>query len=402
MKSGTCSCPKGHCQACGHIAGLLYQLANFKVLNVPVIPEDKAKTSMPQTWHQPRTNKISGKSVEHLTVRAYKKGSDSQCERRAVTSTLQDPIRGSFPSLLVLKENLESISSNALILPALNVHPSHSSVATRFGNFASGSVLAVQQKLHSHYIFQVYDGVDYPDLPVKCNMSNNFCAVLSYAESLTVAELHLKSDEVVKFEQQTRLQSECPLWFSLRKNRITSSKVHDVYVRRRHFESLTDRMLSTKYIQTSAMKDGILNEPIAAECYSKQHEHCINVYPCGIVISPWAPWLAVSPDRKVYDPKRSPAFGLLEIKCPRKSIKECKYLQKIGTKLLLRRTHSYYTQIQMQLAVTGIDWCDFFVWTDTGFHMEEIRFDPVFWENVKNKVDIFFFKFFLGKSGISR
>jgi len=44
--------------------------------------------------------------------------------------------------------------------------------------------------------------------------------------------------------------------------------------------------------------------------------HRGNVYPCALVISPHAPWIAASPDRKVYNPNRSPPFQLLEIKCP--------------------------------------------------------------------------------------
>jgi hypothetical protein len=41
----------------------------------------------------------------------------------------------------------------------------------------------------------------------------------------------------------------------------------------------------------------------------------VNIFPCGVVLNIEAPWLAASPDRKVYDPGRAPPLGLLEAKC---------------------------------------------------------------------------------------
>ena len=119
--------------------------------------------------------------------------------------------------------------------------------------------------------------------------------------------------------------------------------------------------------------------------------------PCGIIISPCAPWMAVSPDRKIYNPNMSPPFGLLEIKCPQvTSVLERDYLVKDDKdELQLKRNHEYYTQIQMQLAVTGLKWCDFFVWCENDHHLETIAFDMNFWQLVKDKSDKFYFEYFL-------
>lgn len=86
----------------------------------------------------------------------------------------------------------------------------------------------------------------------------------------------------------------------------------------------------------------------------------INLYPCGIVVSLHSPWLAASPDRKVYNPDRYSPFGLLEIKCPSvSSVLDVKYLKKDDTGVLnIKRNHNYYYQILTQLAVTGLKWCD--------------------------------------------
>ena len=137
-------------------------------------------------------------------------------------------------------------------------------------------------------------------------------------------------------------------------------------------------------------------EPVAAIMYCNILNNDINLYPCGVVVSSWAHWLAASPDRKIYDPSKKPTFELLEIKCPNKnSVLEVPYLKMVDGHLQLNRRHKYYTKVLTQLAVTGLDWCDFFVWTENDFHLETIVFDRDQWQDMKNKVDKFFFDYYL-------
>ena len=145
------------------------------------------------------------------------------------------------------------------------------------------------------------------------------------------------------------------------------------------------------------MKEGIKNEPIAAKQYNTDSPSTCNIYPCGIVIHPTACWLAASPDKEVYLPDRTPPFGLLEIKCPCvTSVLECKYLvRQVDGSLSLKTNHEYHLQIQMQLAVCGLHWCDFYVWCNNDYHLETINFDPEFWQATKDKVDGYFFNYFI-------
>lgn len=86
----------------------------------------------------------------------------------------------------------------------------------------------------------------------------------------------------------------------------------------------------------------------------------INSYPVGIIVNPYSYWLAATPDRKVYCPDRNPPYGLLEIKCPVvDNISDAKCLQFRDGQLSLKKNDNYYYQIQMQLAVTGLELCDF-------------------------------------------
>src|SRR6218665_839694 len=123
----------------------------------------------------------------------------------------------------------------------------------------------------------------------------------------------------------------------------------------------------------------------------------VNLYPCGIVVSPYVPLIAASPDRKVYCPGRQPSFGLLEIKCPH----EVACLELHDGSLQLKRGHDYHSQIQCQLAVTGLPWCDLIVYLNNGqHHIETIFFYEHFWNNIQCKVDEFYLTYFKRKFNI--
>ena len=95
VSSVKCGCAIGLNASCGHITGLLYQLAKFKLLDLKALPEDVAKASLPQTWHIPRGNKISGAPVHDLEVCGYSKVEQSSTDQpRAIRSTLYNPVRG--------------------------------------------------------------------------------------------------------------------------------------------------------------------------------------------------------------------------------------------------------------------------------------------------------------------
>lgn len=49
----------------------------------------------------------------------------------------------------------------------------------------------------------------------------------------------------------------------------------------------------------------------------------------------------------------------------------------------------------MQLAVTELDWCFFFVWHSDESHIELVYFDDEFWQEMKYKLDMFYFNHYL-------
>jgi len=379
------------------------------MMKVKAVPEDVAKTSQPQGWHLPRGEKIHGAEVQSLRVVGYSPGyssghlSTTEVARKPVQSTLYNPVRGDLPNPASLLPELNRVAANFLVIPMLsNTSPDDSYVPTKYGKFPPGSVLSYQQKLSSDYVLNVYDNSvfdsHFPLLPVANVMINNTQCALTYEQLISFEGIIASEDEVYKFEEQTRLQSDSPLWFKLRKTRMTASNIGKIFTRKKDHHKLVENLKSGRRIQTAAMKAGILSESVAAQAYCTVKLNLVNLYPSGIVISPWSPWLAASPDRKVYDPQRIPKYGLLEIKCPQvASVTECQYLVQVpGTSdLQIKRNHHYYYQVLTQLAVTGLEWCDLFIWCSNDHHLETIHLDKEFWQTVKDKVDTFFFHDFL-------
>ena len=112
-----------------------------------------------------------------------------------------------------------------------------------------------------------------------------------------------------------------------------------------------------------------------------------------------------SPDRKVYDFRAaldgSNPFGLLEIKVVKEGetdLNNVRYLtyDPLGNEFRLKRNDVYFYQVQCQLGLTGLDWLDFFCYvSDSLFMCERILFDKEFFQEAKDKVDAFFFNYFV-------
>ena len=107
-----------------------------------------------------------------------------------------------------------------------------------------------------------------------------------------------------------------------------------------------------------------------------------EVRQCGLFINPDFPFLAASPDGVIESNNE-----IIEIKCPyngrNKKIQQGKdfsFLTLENQKLALKKTHKYYYQIQGQMACSKKAVCHFVVYTLVDILIEQIYFDPTFFE----------------------
>lgn len=113
---------------------------------------------------------------------------------------------------------------------------------------------------------------------------------------------------------------------------------------------------------------GIQFESIAKTEFETMY-NC-KVLPAGLFIDFKLPFLAASPDGLIGND------GIIEIKCPysakdfspndAQKLNKLKYMEKESEKLILKKNHNYYFQVQGQLHITKRNVCYFIIWTPKG------------------------------------
>ena len=179
-----------------------------------------------------------------------------------------------------------------------------------------------------------------------------------------------------QYENLTKLtmtQSLSEKWMMYRAGRITASNCKKAYVmdiKKPALSTINAIMAYETDKETKAMKHGKISEGKARETYEKiescKHDGLV-VSNTGLHINQSFPYLGASPDGLVEC--KCHGKRLLEIKCPYKfkkslSIWKCDTKCPVTAYNKMKIDHEYYYQIQMQMLVTEIDQCDFFVWSE--------------------------------------
>ncbi|KAJ8299479.1 hypothetical protein KUTeg_023539, partial [Tegillarca granosa] len=175
------------------------------------------------------------------------------------------------------------------------------------------------------------------------------------------------------------------MWVDERKKRITASNFGTVFRRNVKIpvKNLVKTMLYSTFRGNQHTRKGIQEEAMTIREYKlpKNSEGItINVEPIGLIISPDNRHLAASPDGKVVQSDGCKDFCL-------------EYVEHKNT-LQLKRTHSYYFQIQGQLNVSKLPWLDFVVRTLNPYqlHVERIVRDENLWNKMVPKLSAFYHK----------
>lgn len=218
--------------------------------------------------------------------------------------------------------------------------------------------------------------------------------------------VQLSEQEIVNLSCQTVKQSSSSNWFKARRLRISaSSNVHNIKVlSKKPVEALVSDILNPSKIDSASTRYGLKIETHAKEKY-QELANCI-VKRVGVLVIKFQPWLCASLDGVVTDD--GCISKIVEFKCPssceKKSIiniadnsSNVKYLQFIDNKLVLKKTDIYYTQVQVQMYVSGMSVCDFFVYSpvEDGSCLIEVHRDEDFFKTVILKSEKFYFEHYL-------
>ena len=134
------------------------------------------------------------------------------------------------------------------------------------------------------------------------------------------------------------------------------------------------------------------------------NHHNSKISKAGLFLHPRHPFLGATPDAMVCCDCHGQ--GILEVKCPfclcEKDIIEASEdksfcLVNAGGQLQLKKDHAYFYQVQLQLLLTGVKYCDFVVWrggqenqSASEVFMERIEPDMNFLDKAVAKAQLFF------------
>ncbi|KAK7929055.1 hypothetical protein WMY93_005450 [Mugilogobius chulae] len=393
-----CSCVAGTV-LCNHGVALLYQTAHYSTLKLTAVPPVLSCTETQQSWHKPRTLGVKPGRVRDMVFISGKPkqrmvGDGVRNKRyKAVREDTPDPdvlrvdeVYKDFPADLAPLITTMAISANVPLVDSV------------YGKVQEGSPISYQHPLPvSQVVIRHPDAPPPPRLPLDgYRLEPTECQfVLNHQQQLHLKSLATTLEMAHKIELATREQSNNVEWHRVRAPRITSSRFREVcHVRGCSTAFSLAQRIRRGTAATPAMKRGLALEPVAVAEYCRVKN--TNYWPCGFVIHPDAPWLGTSPDGVVFDPLESPPFGLLEIKCPNvKSYVDCAFLKMQGGVLKVKQSHVYYWQVQGQLLLTGLDWCDFVVLAEDDLLVQRIYKDAEVAKTIKAKSDYFYFYFYL-------
>lgn len=218
--------------------------------------------------------------------------------------------------------------------------------------------------------------------------------------------MKLYNYQIVKLCLETINQSENPEWYSARHVRLsTSSKTHKIKtMKKKDSQTLAYDLINPKSTLNpiKSMEYGLKNEGKAIVEYSLKLS--VDVISIGLFVKPLQSWLCASVDGLVI--KNDEIIKVLEIKCPStyasKPVFDPKiskfnvgYLYMDKGQGYLKETNIYYTQCQVLLYVTGLNICDFYVWSPKGSYLISVIRNDNFLKKLIPTMKFFYFMYYL-------
>lgn len=206
-------------------------------------------------------------------------------------------------------------------------------------------------------------------------------------------KLQLSLEEQESIELLTREQRMSNLWRQERHKRLTTANFGDVM--RATTDQTKINIAKNKYESKDishipSVKYGIENERRAIDLYVKKTGN--KWEKCGLIVDKDLPFLAGSPDGFVNND------GLIEVKCLY-SLRNCQIVCSkvdcLDAHGNLKKTHSYYFQIQGLLAISNRNWCDLVLFTNADLKIIKVARNIDTWENMKTRLQDFYYFYYL-------
>ncbi|XP_076841900.1 uncharacterized protein LOC143486017 isoform X2 [Brachyhypopomus gauderio] len=367
--------------------------AHYSESGMSVVPPVLSCTQTEQKWHKPPTMGVKPGHVDAMVVLKPKPGATTAS---GVRSTLFKGYSGELPHPATLNPGPVYAGMKADSLPlicTMNISPDKPLVDSIFGKVQVGSVLSYQQPPPPSDSVVIHeDAPPFPSLPLECYHLSppEYSFVPTHQEQLHLSSLSVTLSQSHLIEEATRSQSATPEWHSLRRERVTASHFRKViYVRGPGAaESLAEKIIRGTR-QTAHMKRGLEMETGALKDYAllknlnltKMHlgwvHHLMDLYMTHLSVH---------------------HLGLLKLSAQiHKAMYTANSLKVAQGLHKMKESHCYYWQIQCQLLITGMQWCDLVICAHDDIFVQRVYRDSSVLEEVKRRCDMFFFNICMPK-----
>ncbi|XP_014679849.1 PREDICTED: uncharacterized protein LOC106819776 [Priapulus caudatus] len=379
--SGHCTCMAGIGEVCSHVGALLFAVeAAVKIRNSRTVTEEKCY------WLPSAVTKVQYKTIQEIdftSAKMMKKQLDSVVSGSPVTPSAKPK---KLPAV-----NEPTAAELSELFSALDASVRKPVLLALVPGFASKFKPKALNKKYPKVLSELYIE--------NCGLVDNNTLTGQCDE--VFRELSVRPEECENCENDTRGQSTSKQWFSFRAGRITASMVKAVC--RTPLQNPSKSLIKnicypgSKKFYSLQTQWGCDHESDAKKQYieTARTNHKNFVWrDSGLVIHPSYPYMGATPD----------GIGacdccgefVIEIKCPyceRNSAKISTAIDCLETHdgtLRLKRSHSYYYQVQCQLLMCNKKFCDFVVWTTRDFFCERIVIDSKFCHEMVEKSKNFF------------
>ena len=284
VEKASCSCPAGASGYCNHIMALLFELADYSLKQLEIIPDEPACTSQLRKWGVPGETKCRKEPVMITSIQ-------KRVTRKGINCTLYDPRinfdHDKFTSRYIeMQQKLRNTDERIGFAHCITPIEQQTLSETKYGVFTFGSPLSYHLQA-VEFNYKILTNIEKQHTITK-TVTNNlgklpYLFIDSKSELVPIWQPHtdienrylctlaITPEQAHKHEEDTVLQSRCKLWHELRAARITSSNAHKVYIRKKNFETLVKTLLDKtqsypKMVQ-EAIKHGTQHEPLAREKY---------------------------------------------------------------------------------------------------------------------------------------
>ena len=209
--------------------------------------------------------------------------------------------------------------------------------------------------------------------------------------------------EAKRIQVETKAQAASERWHKEREGRLTASTFGQIVNRKKVTEKFIQSTYYPKAFTSTATSYGTTKEETAKQLYREKFPNR-HVHDSGLMLQPALPFLGATADAIICDEGET---GLLEIKSPfaardmtiteaAATIKDF-YVVSNGQDLTVSKEHNCYYQIQGQLLLSGLNFCDFVLYTRKDLYTQRVYKDIQFINAMISKLHDFHVNYFTSK-----